>query len=223
MSVNYENPTIEDAKGPTSETVERHPAYAQIGASRVSGHTNLYGSDFDHQHYVTISIHKSELHRGLSRDWHFAREEYIEVSLSEAQWATFVSSMNVGSGVPCTLNHHGGKGVPQIPSAPKRQHQFRTEVDARLQAAMAELKALREGIENTKLSGAAKKELLNHLSFAERDFSANIAFVASQFGEHIEQVTEHAKIEVNAYVQSTIVRAGLTALQATPPISLPKE
>lgn len=50
-----------------------HPAFAQIGASRVSGSVNLYGSEFNHQHFITISIHRSELNRSLSRDWPFAR------------------------------------------------------------------------------------------------------------------------------------------------------
>lgn len=221
MGWEYEEPTIKKENGPVSESVETHPAYAQIAASRVSGAANLYGSDFNHQHYVTISIHRSELHRGLSRDWPHPREEYIEVALSEAQWAAFVSTMNAGSGIQCTLNHLHGKGIPQIPAAPKRHHQFKTEVDARLERALGKLKELREGIKASKLSGKAQEELLNKLSFAESDLSSNIAFVAAQFGEHIEEVTEHAKIEVNAYVQNTIQRAGLTALGVTSPIAFP--
>ena len=222
--MNYEQPTIERDDGPIHDTTERHPAYAQIGASRVSGRTYLYGSDFEHQHYVTISIHKSELHRGLSNDWPHAGEEYIEVALSEAQWASFVSSMNTGGGVQCTLNHLHGRGVPQIPEAPNRQHQFKMEAGDRLDLAMNELKELRKGIENSKLSGLAKKDLLRNLNCAEANFRDNLGFVAEQFGEHIETVTERAKIEVNAYVQSVIIRAGLTAIQdkSKPPIVLPE-
>lgn len=222
MSIEYVDPKIEQRKGPGSESVETHPAYAQIAASRVSGGANLYGSDFNHQHYVTISIHASELHRSLSRDWPFARQEYIEVALSEAQWATFVSSMNVGQGTQCTLNHLAGKGIPQIPSAPKRQHQFKMEVDARLQNALKSLSDLREAIKSSKLSVKVQNEILTHLIYAENDLASNIGFVASQFGEHIEGVTEAAKIEINAYIQNTITRAGLVALQGTSPISLPE-
>jgi hypothetical protein len=102
--IKYQDPTIEKVDSPISDSVEKHPAYAQIGASRVSGGTYLYGSNFAHQHYVTISITKSELNRSLSRDWASGGEEYIEVALSEAQWASFVSTLNSGTGIQCTLN-----------------------------------------------------------------------------------------------------------------------
>ena len=64
------------------------------------GSTNLYDSDFRHNHYMTITIRASELHRDLNRDWHFGRNELIEVALTESQWATFVSAPNMGSGLP---------------------------------------------------------------------------------------------------------------------------
>ncbi|KKL96942.1 hypothetical protein LCGC14_1839510, partial [marine sediment metagenome] len=97
-----QEPTIEVTKDdPINDTVERHPAYAQIGAMRVSGSHGayLYGSDFRHQHYIMIQIHDSVLHRSLSGDRAHSGKRLIEVALSEAQWATFVSSLNQGSGV----------------------------------------------------------------------------------------------------------------------------
>ncbi len=216
----YEKPTIEKTISPVSETVEKHPAYAQIGASRVSGGAYLYGSDFDHQHYLTITISRSELNRGLSNDRPHPREELIEVALSEAQWANFVSCLNQGSGTQCTLQHIDRVGIPQIEKPIQRQGQFKKEVKDRLQRATDELKALRKAIEESKLTGPGRKALFDHLIHVENDMNSNIAFVADQFGEHIEKVTEHAKIEVNAYIQQSISRAGLTALQGTSPIRL---
>ena len=126
MTTAYENPVTvtEDSHGSRDATRTTHPAFAQITASRVSGHSILYGSDFDHNHYVTISISRSELCRNLSNDWYHSREELIEVALSEAQWATFVSSMNQGSGVACTLQHFNGKMIPQLPETVNRKAQF---------------------------------------------------------------------------------------------------
>lgn len=222
----YEDPTIE--RTPTDsvhDTIERHPSYAMIGASRVSGHTFLFGSDFSHQHYVTITISRSELHRGLSNDWPAPRGEMIEVALSESQWATFVSRMNVGSGVQCTLQHIDHERVPQIPEPTKRQHQFMTEANERLQLALDSLKSLRAQISAMKISDKAKKEVLWQVEVCERNFGGeSFKFIADQFGEHIESVTEQAKIEVGAYIQSAITRAGVAALtDGRPPISLPEE
>lgn len=221
MGVDYEEPKLEKVDGPVHDTVETHPAYAQIGASRVSGHSYLYGSDFQHQHFITISISRSELHRGLSNDWSHALEEYIEVALSEAQWAAFVSSPNVGQGVQCTLRHKDMKGIPQIPAAKDRQEQFDTEMRVNVKEAREHIAKAVKMIENSKLSQKDKDKLLSELGMADRDISSSVGFIAEQFGEHMEKVTEHAKAEVNAYIQGTIMRAGLTALQAPAPFSLP--
>jgi DNA repair exonuclease SbcCD ATPase subunit len=222
MSEQYEKPTIEKTPdNPTSESVERHPAYAQIGSSRVSGRAFLYGSDFDHQHYMTIRISRSELHRDLSRDWAFATEEIIEVALSEAQWAAFVSTSNMGQGVQCTIQHLNRERVSQIPEATKRKDQFAKELKERLSIAEKELSDLRAMIESSKFTEKAKKELLGKLSGVERNLTPNIKFVAEQFGEHMEGQIEHAKIEVSAYITSAIMRTGIEALKAqNPPIQI---
>src|SRR3546814_7975032 len=67
-----------------------HPAFAQIAASRVrcAGGEILYGSDFPHQNFVSIRICRSSLNRDLSNDWHYGKDQMMEVNMSEAQWAT---------------------------------------------------------------------------------------------------------------------------------------
>lgn len=218
----YEVPTIEQGDGLHTDTVERHPSYAQIGASRVTGEINLYGSDFTHHSYVSIRISKSELHRNLSHDWPFARGEYIEVSLSEAQWARFVSAMNVGEGVQCTVSAKDGLSLPQIPEPPRRVEQFTSEVDRDLEKAVAALKTLRAKVGSQKLSLAAKNDLVGHVDKALRELTSGLPFVATSFAEHVERTTEKAKIEVSAYVQNTIVRAGLASiLGSAVPFELP--
>lgn len=206
------------------ESVETHPSYAQIGASRCQGGMmSLYGSDFQHHNYMTIRIYRSEVARGLSHDWHHAHDEMIEVALSEAQWATFVSTPNSGMGVPCTLQHIERESVPQLPPPAKRTEQFTMEATERLQNVEAQLKKLIAQINASKLTQKAKDELLSTANYATNDLRPNIAFVAKSFAEHVERITEHAKIEVSAYVTATINRAGLKALgiETRSPIELP--
>lgn len=215
MPRHIQPPTIEHkANDPLTDTVERHPAYAQIAANRVTGTAHLYGSDFAHHQFMSIEIKASELHRGLSRDWPFAREEYIEVWLSEAQWATFVSATNSGQGVQCTLAHKDRQSVPGLPAPTARDAQFKQELDRTLQEARVGLLQLRQRI----AAGKGGKESLALLDKALQNLGANAVFVAQSFGEHVEDTVEKAKTEVNAYVQHAITRAGLQALQgATPP------
>lgn len=207
-----------------AESVETHPSYGQIEAFRVtSTGTYLYGSDFTHHGFMMLRISRSENHRGLSHDYHHARDQVIEVALSEAQWATFVSTPNAGQGVPCTIQYEQGTGhTPGLPEPVQRRAQFGGEMNQTLKDALGKLAALRERIE----AGKAGKESLKMLDLAVQEIEANMPFVSESFDRHMEQTTEKAKIEVETYIQGAVARRGLQALQGdlarTPPVALPE-
>lgn len=199
--------------GNMDETVTTHPAFGQISASRVNGHANLYGSDFTHNGYIVITIKASELHRNLSRDWHFEREQLIEVALSEAQWATFVSSLNNGSGVPCTLEWIAGKGrLPYLPNPKSRTDQFAKEFQKDFDEALEALDDLEAALRASGLSKKKIDDLLNRARRAKSAINSSAPFVANQFGEHMESEIESAKAEIHGYIQNLIQRAGLESL-----------
>lgn len=213
MARNIEEPVTVERDGPGSrEQVTTHPAYAQIRASRVSGNTALYDSDFRHNHYMTLSISRSELHRSLSRDWHFAREEIIEVAMTESQWATFVSSLNVGGGVPCTIQHIDRKPVPQLPDPVARTDQFTVEMRKSMQNVIDRVDAL--------IAGAKTKAQKHELQMLRQQIMSNLPFVASQFEEHMETTVEAAKQEVHGYMTGLMHRAGLEALSGNLPLQI---
>lgn len=213
----YRRPVEEPAIKPDGRdaTVASHPAYAQISASRVSGSATLYGSDFTHGGYVSIRIAASTMRRNLSHDMPMASiQPMIEVSLSEAQWAHFVSSMNIGMGTQCTLTCRDGQPVPGIPEPVSRKSQFAGESSARMKLAMDSLAALRKAIEQAGLSKVKAAELLSKVYTAQRNIGDNQQFVADMFSEHMEKTIEAAKIEVNGYVNGAMRHAGLQALAA---------
>lgn len=195
-----------------------HPAFAQIGVSRVSGYASLYGSDFRHQHYMTIRIAASTLNRSLSEDQPFAsNKKYIEVSLSEAQWCQFVSSPNVGSGTQCTLTQFAGEVIPGLPDPFNPKDQFAKEAAETMAHAFADLDALRKEVAAMNISQKAKDAILRRADHAARSIGSSVAFVLDQFGEHMEKTVEKAKIEINAYATNTIMHAGLNAISGAKP------
>lgn len=200
------------------EEVLRHPAYAQVSIHHVSGHADLYGSDFTHQNYVTLTIKRSELHRGLARDWHFEKDELIEIALSEAQYATMISAPN-RQGVPCTLERYHGEMIPGLPRRDST-NLHSDEFKEKLSKTVAALKQQRIEIEAA-VVGVSKKmreQLLGPINTAIREIESNIPFLVDSFSEHMETNIEKAKVEVNAYVTNTIHRAGLDALQGNTPM-----
>ena len=218
MARKYVDPVITKTPGDRlSDSVETHPAYGQIACSRVTCQPgeSLYGSDFKHNGFMTITIRRSELHRGLNRDWPHSRDELIEVALSESQWATFVSTPNSGLGVQCTLQFYRGDKaglIPGIPAPPVRTEQFHGEARDRIEATTRAVDALVEKIEEMPLSAKAKKELKAQAETISRQLTDGLPWVAKQFAEHVETTTDKARAEIHAYMEQTISRAGLRAL-----------
>lgn len=213
MSRGVESPTIRPGKDHMSDTIESHEAYGQISASRIHGNINLYGSDFTHSSFIQIRLTKSELHRSLNRDWAYEREQVAHVNLSEAQWATFVSSLNQGSGVQCTLDfvaHEGQK--PALPAPIKRTEQFSDELRQKLSSTVEEIQKAQKDIADLGLPKGKMSQVNEALSRCLRELTANLPFVVEQFDRHSEQTVEKAKTEIHGYMTGMVQRAGLQAL-----------
>lgn len=204
-----EKPVVTKQDGPMEGEKITHPSFALVSASRISGSAVLYDSDFLHQNFVRLTIKRSQLNRTLSNNWHFEREELISVDMSEAQWATFVSSMNVGSGVPCTLGRFNGESVPGLEAPLNSVEKFKLERDETMQEGLEALKEMAKTITESKLSKKEKEALLWNIEQTSRGFGSSLKFVADQFGEFMEKTQEKAKIEINAYATSTLQRMGL--------------
>lgn len=214
--MNIEQPiTREDKLGCLKQTRTTHPAFAQIGAYRTSGHSHLYGSDFNHNATIRIRVYESELVRSLSEDRYHGKRPLMEVELSEAQWATFVSSLNVGHGVPCTLRYNG-KDVPGLPPPSSRVDQFKMEAGKECQESLKLLNGLLAKIDDMKLTKAKTAELKGPIEAAIMALTDRLPFVAQQFSEHMEEVVEKAKQEVHGYVTGVIAKAGIAALAEVP-------
>lgn len=188
-----------------------HPAFAQIQVSRINGHKVLYNSDFNSHNYIALRIHKSEMIRDLSHDWHHEREQYIEVSMSEAQWATLVSSLN-STAIPCTLTYLMGECIDRLPEPTNRINQFGSELSKHLGKAVEQLSEIRKTISSLGLSKVKTENLLSMLSSAQANIMSNTQFVEKSFNEHMENQVEKAKCEANTYLYHVVQRAGLDAL-----------
>lgn len=207
--VQSQRPTRTQKNQIANDYEESHPAFAVIGASRVSGNATLFNSDFRHQHYIVIRIRAATVGRGLSSDWIHGGQEYIEVALSESQWATFISTLNVGDGTPCTLVWKDGEYLPSIEYVSDRREQFRGEVNDHIKDAV-------ETIDNMLATGKYSKKDREALEHVRRQVLGNLNFVVDQFDEHAEKTVERMKHEVEAYLTGAVQRAGLTALGASP-------
>jgi hypothetical protein len=206
---------------------DTHPAFGQISASRLSNSPPgqvLFDSDIRHSHTVRITVQRATRKRDLNHDWiHGSGRELIEVELSEAQWASFVSSMNT-TGVPCTIRAtESDWNVPGLPYDPRLAHSMAEVRDAadktfgKIKAALADYEAAFEAKAGVKVL----REKLRTLHSAVEHTGSNLDFAAKSLNEHAENVVQRARADIEAMVYHESQRLGLTAGEAEHLLELP--
>lgn len=101
-----------------SQEFKRHPSFANIyiGRSLCSGKQTLFGSSIKHSDVITLKISPASLGRNLHED-HVYQESvpYIEIDMSQAQFAQAITSLNQGEGTPVTLRRLNGQYIEPCP------------------------------------------------------------------------------------------------------------
>jgi hypothetical protein len=193
--------------------VESHPGFGKIGASRCQAGgpgITLFDSDIRHSHTVRVRISGATRRRDLNHDWIYSSGGIVEVELSEAQWASFVSSMNVGDGVPCSIRAIQGQMVPGFPHSPRLAQSMQETQGAaqrafeRIQEAMAAVDAL-----DPKAPVKERREALNWLRSSIANAVPNVTFATKSLIEQTEDVVTKARADVEAFVVTKARQLGL--------------
>lgn len=203
----------------------KEPCFGQIEISRVSSSRAepLYGSKLKHGNFITLSVCESELTRTLNRDWLHSGKTIIEVWMSENQFATMITSLNIGGGTPCTIARRDGESVPppeylnerKIIDAEVRKTAKGVVTDLRaVQARLADL--LKPGAKITKGEIA---ELNRILQKQVQHVEENIPYVLDQFDEAMDKAVTEAKADIEAHMLTSVAK--LQALNAPPESNAP--
>lgn len=219
-------PKIETAKGVTHDSKVTHPAFGMVGASRVSGAFNLFGSHIEQDGAVRITIKEAAQYRNGLAEYTHAGNIVAEVYLSEAQWVGFVSRMNIGDGVPCTLSfYRDGNGYqpPGLPPQEKiadrlgsRAEIAGKELDDHVTFVHAELMAMIDTlpVRKAKDMRAVLDRLVGHLN-------SNAKFYGEQLVEAKEKLVQESITEISNAIDSRIMALGLNSLQQLASINAP--
>jgi hypothetical protein len=190
---------------------EQHPAWMTIGAARVSHGppgTYLFDSDIRHQHTMRVTIRMAGRRRDLHHDWIHGGREVLEIEMSEAQWASFVSTTNVGTGVPCTGVFAGKMPIEEwgyIPSFPFESRFAVTMGETRRAAHEAfdeiqeALAAYVTALEN-KAGAKERNAALDELKGVVRNAVPNVNYAGKRVTEHGETVVNKMKSDIEGYV-----------------------
>lgn len=204
---------------PDDEFEREHPSYGILHISRTSGGTSairLFGSPLA-THYGTIrlTISKGKWIHGLNHDRYSGmNKEFIEIEMSAAQFADAITSLNMGSGTPCTIRYVAGERVASPPDHATEAEHIRDNFESTLDKYKANAHTYRKKIEELtgKLSAKAREEIRIALDVIEDQLSSNVPFVVKQFQEATTRITTSAKAEVEAFVTGVVRAAGLQSI-----------
>lgn len=202
------------------EIVEKHPSYATIRIHRtMGGRPRLFGSPItDHRHTIRISIAAAERVHSLGYDRYHSscNRPIMQVEMSAAQFAELITTVNSDE-TPCTLRIREGVRVEDPPDDVKVEadlvrEKFGADVKAALAGLQPTVAAVEAILAKKSLTNADRAAAQAALHQFVRLIGDMAPFMLSQFEEATQRITTTAKIEVDAFMTSVIVAAGIKAI-----------
>jgi hypothetical protein len=193
-----------------------HPSYGQLYIGRVNGSARFYGSELPQDHYITIELSQSELNRDLSKEWYFAKQKLFKIRMSANQFAEAITSLNMGGGVPCTIEYANENKIEALPEIDNRKEFVHNQFQKRMKDFSQKLKenqlAAQELINKKTLSKQDQETLNGLINVMTQEVSSNIPFFAKCFQETMDDVVKEAKTEIDSAIQHKINMLGLEKL-----------
>lgn len=196
----------------------RHESYGVIEIVRMSANPgiNLFGSDIKASQLICLKIKKAEMDRDLGSDFVYAGESYVEVMMSELQFAHAITSLNHGTGTPVTVTRVDGELVEECPQRSKMQ-EITNEFEDHMKTIMAKAEILEKDIdEKLNSKGSLKvgdKKILEHqMRMLLQDIRANLPFMGKQFVNTMDKVKTETFSEIEAYNSNMLTQVGREAL-----------
>jgi hypothetical protein len=200
------------------DTTERHDSFGMVGFNRVSSShdQNFFGSSVRCNHYIEMHVKRATRRRDLNNYWYHGEKELIKIRLSPNQFAELLTTMNIGDGVPCTLQYVGREKMPDCPSVDQRalfESEFAKDVADSVSDAEAlfkEIKAMFAG--KASIGQRDRAEILKKLDLMVSHIKNGMPFVQAQFNEAMDKTVVEAKSEVEAFINNKIHSLGVAAL-----------
>lgn len=202
-----------------NERREEHDAYGMIGISRIHGSQPMFGSHVKtHPTYIQITVKRGVRITEDGTDWYMGgNREVIRLRMSAAQFADMLTNMNIGDGVPCTLEHILMERMPDLPTEPIEAERVKIhfkeqcqEIDKKL---TEDSQSISEILAKKSIGVADRKVIQDRLNSLHTTIRSNLPFVLELFEEASEKVVTHAKAEIDSFMGAVLQSAGVKSLK----------
>lgn len=210
-----------DASGRRDNEVrERHESYGLVHLSRVQGYTRLFGSSVRHGSYFQLRIYRGQriVREHGEHFWNDGRVPIVEIALSPAQFVEMITAQNMGEGVPCTISAVEGVSMDPTPDDAGSEVKLIVELfQERLRTQLDGMRGLEKGLNELLAKKTLNKEdreqIRETVRRLARLFDDSAPWVTKLVGEHAEKIVAKGKMDIEAFIQLALHRAGIQAIK----------
>lgn len=215
-------PTVTESKSPGGgvERTFEHPSYGSVRVSRVQSRgTVLFDSNVLHDHYIVLSFGTAKkFEDGYSQRVHGGAKDLFEVAMTENQFVAMVTRMNMGSGVPCTIQYRQTGPIEMVPGigvfedSAARLTRMSEEIPVAVRRQQSErvdaLKALL-----TTLPKKKQDEVSMLLDLILNQSISNLDYGSTTLQEQADKLVTEAKVEIEAHVSGILNQLGVDSIR----------
>lgn len=155
----------------------------------------------------------------MSKDWFYCKNApLVKIRLTQNQFSELITSLNIGEGVPCTIEKIGDRFMEGLPLIENRKDYVSRVFKERMVTFSKKLKLMQERAKNLiskkTLSKDDQYELRSSIEWLTTEVETNIPFFADCFQENMDKVVVEAKMEIDAATTNKIFIAGIESLKS---------
>lgn len=198
----------------SNKEFEQHESYGMMSFNRFNGGSEVFfGSSIKPDGGIEMTLKTGEVKHNLNHDWYHGKEVIARVRMTGAQFADLITNLNMGEGVPVTLEYANGKHMSEPPFINKRiqfEENFKQEMKEVSDQMLELTKRTEEILSRAKApTKKEKEEILHNIAMLNQKVSSDMPFVHKSFNEQMDKTVKEAKNEIETYVNSTIHSLGM--------------
>lgn len=202
------------------DKVIKHGSFGAVTLTKVHGNSGfMLGSEIESPTYIELKISRSELIRNNSgivpMERVFPEENIVTVKMTNAQFAELITTINNGSGVPCTIDTINNTKVAQISPGEMEstlsysKSRYMEYVDNIRKCILTNNAKLKKILSKPNISEKDKKEMLELNRMIVQNFNSNMPFVLKCFRKNVEKIEIKTKEEIESFIDISLKKNGL--------------
>lgn len=200
--------------------IKKHESFGMVQFNRISSNIpkKFFGSSVRSGNYIELNLYEAEKLQEGSSIRYFANKTIMKVRLSPNQFAELLTTMNIGSGVPCTIEYIEGKTIEECSDEDNirelHKKDFKKQIEKATKEVQEAIDDVSKLVEVSKVSFGIKqrKELLQKLNHVLMRLKSNLPYYHQQFDEAVDKTVSEAKSELDSFANNMITKLGLESL-----------